>query len=50
MLVLLILYILLRDLDVNIRRPGLKLTSYKRGYIIKAYIINILLREIKLII
>jgi hypothetical protein len=48
--VLLTLRMLLRDLDVNIRRRGPKLTPYKRGYIAGACVAGMLLREIKLII
>jgi hypothetical protein len=40
---------LLRDLNVNIRRRGPKLTPYKQRYIARAYITNISPREIKLV-
>jgi hypothetical protein len=50
MLVLSTLRMLLRDLDVNIRRRGPKLTPYKRGYIAGARVAGMSPCEIKLII
>ena len=48
--VLLTLYTLLKDLDVNLRRWGTKLTPYKRGRILSARVASMSLREIKVAI
>jgi hypothetical protein len=48
--VLLTLRTLLRDLDVNIRRRGPKLTPYEQGCITGARVTGMSPREIKLII
>ena len=48
--VLLILYTPLKDLDINLRRRGIKLTPYKRGRIVGARGASISPRKIKVAI
>jgi hypothetical protein len=48
--VLLTLYTLLKDLDVNLRRRGIKLTPYKQGRILGAHVAGISLCEIEVAI